>query len=40
MAVVELLCFESLQADLASSALAEELAPLVTSRYRSLTLSA
>lgn len=40
VAVIELLCFEALQVDLASTALAEELAPLVTSRYSSFTLSA
>lgn len=39
-AVVELLSLEELHCDLASEALAVELAPLVASRYRTLNLSA
>lgn len=39
VAVIELLSFEALQVDLASNALAEELAPLVAARYQSLHLS-
>lgn len=40
VAVVELLCFEALQCDLASNALAEELAPMIAARYLSLNLTA
>ncbi len=40
VAVVELLSFEALQSDLASSALAEALAPMVAARYCTLNLSA
>ncbi|MDP1793078.1 MAG: GAF domain-containing protein, partial [Acidimicrobiales bacterium] len=39
VAVVELLSFEPLACDLASNALAEELAPMIASRYRTLNLS-
>lgn len=40
VAVVELLSFEPLQCDLASNALAEELAPMIATRYQTLNLTA
>lgn len=40
VAVVELLSFEALQCDLASKALADEVAPLLATRYKTLNLSA
>ncbi len=39
VAVVEVLSFEALQCDLASTALAEEMAPLVADRYRLLNIA-
>jgi hypothetical protein len=39
VAVIELLSFESLQCDLASNALAEELTPMIATRYTTLNLA-